>query len=858
MQKLSRHRLLIGSAIAFSLLITLLIALPLVSAHYLEQWLQQQGAANASVEDINFNPFTGKAEISGLSADGGDGSRLQVDLAAVNLRWWPLASQRIYIESIALQGARADIVFDENGSVRVGGLLFAAADKTAEVAEADDGPQFQWGFGSESLELSNIHLTYQDASVETRLDINRLTVGSQFTWQKNQSAGLAMDIAINGAPLRLGGEATPWANSPDFGGNINLSGLQLGGFGRLLEKASPLQNLRGELGLNLDVAGRYTDDGRLALTINGPMTLTDGGLVLNSLDIAQQHISWDGTMALNLPPANGEPMAKVAGKLDLDGLVANESAQQLQAVLDQFQWQGEIEFSPASKEASLPLLSGEMALSASGLRIDHTQARLRLAAFNSLAVKGASLSGINTMQLANLELDQLQLLGSMDDSTAATENRNNQTLTIRQLIGNELRIADQQIHLAELEVHDPTIFLVRNSAGELERIATLQQLRSGATEEESGAAAPPESNTRATGTGVTFTLDKLTVNGDQWLSFQDHSIDPPATFALNQIDMQVDGVSTDAGKPMTIALETGAGVMQLKITGAVALPAPDLFAELEIELKSLDLPPLSPYVPGYDLFRGRFSTESRVTIRDNTLTAENDLLIEKLKITAKQTDSGGGGSSLPVNIALDMLRNNKDEIRLEVPIKGELDDPSFGTGDVIRTASSKALQGAALSYATAALQPFGAIMMVGKVAAKATRPGLQPVAMPPGEATLPAAGLQYLEKIGTLLTDRPGLSLTLCGVVSEADRQAMALTATPATAGSSNTSSSDPGNQPSSTVPATVVISDAELLTLAAARTRVATDYLINQQGITADRLFSCREQIDDSAEAAPRVDITL
>ncbi|MEL0084106.1 MAG: hypothetical protein VW985_13850, partial [Gammaproteobacteria bacterium] len=156
------------------------------------------------------------------------------------------------------------------------------------------------------------------------------------------------------------------------------------------------------------------------------------------------------------------------------------------------------------------------------------------------------------------------------------------------------------------------------------------------------------------------------------------------------------------------------------------------------------------------------------------------------------------------------------------------------------------------------LQPFGAMMMVGKLAAKSARPGFQPISMTPGKSALPPTGEQYLEKIGDLLTDRPGLSLTLCGVVDETDRQAMAQTVTIPSSEKTDQAAPPTTTENAAAPPPAPAISDAQLLELAASRTRIVTRYLTEKQGIAADRLFTCREHIDASQDASPRVDITL
>ena len=500
MRKPSRRQLFIGAGIGAALLVAAIIALPLVGAHYLQEWLRQQGAATATVEDINFNPFTGRAELTGLVANGDSARRLEVDRAVVNLRWWPLASRRLYIEEITLSGARADVVYGDNGEISIGGLLFANANN-AEPTPADENPSSPpWGVGSEALLLENIALTYQDGHVDSQLDINRVTLGSHFSWQQGHRMDLGMDVAINGAPLVIGGEVAPWADSPDFAGNLSLADLQLAGFEPLLAKVSPLQNVRGTLGLDLDFSGRYAADGRLALQISGPLTLSAAGLALDNLALTQQTLNWNGTIALNLPPASGEPMATVKGTLDAGSTAAREAIHPLQATLDRLNWQGSIQVTTADDADAAPVITANMGVTAGGLAVEHTETNIQLAAVDQLTAEALTLSGIDTITLADLTLTQLQLLGTANSTATGDSHSGSQTLAIQQLHGQSLEIANQQIHLAALTIDEPVVSLLRNSTGAFEQITPLQQAFSNRAND-----APATTTDTATDTASTAT-----------------------------------------------------------------------------------------------------------------------------------------------------------------------------------------------------------------------------------------------------------------------------------------------------------------------------------------------------------------
>ena len=89
--------------------IIVLVALPIVTARVASSWLQDNGASNASIENVDINLFTGTMRPMELNASGGDQQRLHIGLAEVDVRWWPLASKRIHVEAVRLSDTQIDV-----------------------------------------------------------------------------------------------------------------------------------------------------------------------------------------------------------------------------------------------------------------------------------------------------------------------------------------------------------------------------------------------------------------------------------------------------------------------------------------------------------------------------------------------------------------------------------------------------------------------------------------------------------------------------------------------------------------------------------------------------------------------------
>src|SRR5690606_36257737 len=72
--------------------------------------------------------------------------------------------------------------------------------------------------------------------------------------------------------------------------------------------------------------------------------------------------------------------------------------------------------------------------------------------------------------------------------------------------------------------------------------------------------------------------------------------------------------------------------------------------------------------------------------------------------------------SMPVETALDLLRDDNGNIRLTIPVRGDLSNPDVGLGDITRQLSRLALQQGALYYLQQSLQPYSTMLSLASYA----------------------------------------------------------------------------------------------------------------------------------------------
>ena len=187
---------------------------------------------------------------------------------------------------------------------------------------------------------------------------------------------------------------------------------------------------------------------------------------------------------------------------------------------------------------------------------------------------------------------------------------------------------------------------------------------------------------------------------------------------------------------------------------------------------------------------------------------------------------------MTLDSALKLLRDKQNDVRLNIPISGDISDPQFSFAKAINRVLARTLQSSALSYLKYALGPYGIGISVAQLAyEQAIKIRLNPILFAPGSDDLDEAALDYLQRVTVIMKEYPAVQVSVCGVATESDRAAISANAS---------------------------IGDSSLLELAQNRRHRIEDHLVKLNGIEAKRMITCEPKIDKTAEAKPRADLEL
>jgi hypothetical protein len=252
-------------------------------------------------------------------------------------------------------------------------------------------------------------------------------------------------------------------------------------------------------------------------------------------------------------------------------------------------------------------------------------------------------------------------------------------------------------------------------------------------------------------------------------TFEDESISPRVQTGLYDLTGTVKGLSSKQMARADVDLSAKIDkVAPMKIAGRINPLSEDAFTDLSIKFDNVDLTTATPYsgkYAGYPIRKGKLFLDLAYKVSQKQLEAENKVAVDQLTFGEK-IDSPDA-TSLPVPLAVALLKDRNGRIDIDLPIRGDLKDPDFKYGKAVWSTLGNLLTKMVAS-------PFA---LMGKLV-----PGggdgeeLQHLTFEPGSTAIAPAEMKKIDALMKGLEERPGLRLEITGTADPArDRQAMAM-----------------------------------------------------------------------------------
>ncbi|HET6515317.1 MAG TPA: DUF748 domain-containing protein [Thermodesulfovibrionales bacterium] len=259
-------------------------------------------------------------------------------------------------------------------------------------------------------------------------------------------------------------------------------------------------------------------------------------------------------------------------------------------------------------------------------------------------------------------------------------------------------------------------------------------------------------------------IEKVTLQGGT-INFSDRFVKRNYSATLLEIGGRISGLSSEESKLADVHLMGKLeGYAPLEITGRINPLREDLYVDLKVDFRDMDLSPITPYSGkyiGYTIQKGKLDLNLQYLIVKKKLDSQNRVFLDQLELGEKVESPDA--TKLPVRLAIALLKNRKGEIRLDIPVSGQTDDPKFSLGRII----IKILINLLVKAATSPFALLGAIFGGGGEE-------LSYLDFDYGSSAINEQGEKKLSNLVKALYDRPALKLEIEGHVdTERDREGL-------------------------------------------------------------------------------------
>ena len=680
------RRLLVATlaALAGTALLGLLVA-PIAVKRMAEKKLGTVLGRQVSAGRVRVNPFTLSLTVDDLRIYEADGRRVFVSAARISgsLEGASLFRHVIVVRRLRVEALRVRVVHDTAETSPLAGFNFS--DIVRRLRAASSSKSTRGSPEAPRVSLADVRvlastLEFVDRPTGGRHEITALDLSVPKLSTLPQDADAFVEPAatfrLDGAAVSIRGRVRPWRRPLEATARVRIARLALKQLGRDFPVTLPFVVDAASLSAECDGSLVRRPGGAWSLRLKGHAALRqvalrgqDEGrwLDVHELDLVVRRVSLEGG-------AKGAGHGALDAEVELGrlGRGAVEGAIGLEPTT------ADLRFHLAKMDLALVAPHAERAL---GARL--TSGELSASGRLRLATSASRRSGSSSV--LELETDgEVTHLASVEART------------------NEPLVSWQSLRVSSLRLStSPPALAVRAVAFDglalrvVRRADRTWSLRAPRGHEPEG---PPRRRR-------SIAIDEVTVRDGQF-SIEDRSVRPPFVATASDILARMSGLSSRPGARARVQLSgTPTGGAAFAISGNVDVLAEDPAADFEASVKGFALPRLSPYLAkyaGYLFDAGSLDLMVDCHLEQGQLRSKNRAVIEGVRLGARVESDRA--TSLPVPLAVTLLKSRGGVIDLDLPLSGSFEDPSFHLGRAI----GKALRNVVLKTVTSPIALVGA------------------------------------------------------------------------------------------------------------------------------------------------------
>lgn len=483
-------------------------------------------------------------------------------------------------------------------------------------------------------------------------------------------------------------------------------------------------------------------------------------------------------------------------------------------------------------------LQVESSLILGAFEIIEEKGNLDLVNFKKLSFNNILMKEMNDISLGQISLENFTFFPGGSNKNKAEDVLKLEQFDIQKIkLLNQNELSIEEINLTgfgvDLEKDKQGKLLVASKIAELQPKEQKKSVKTDKPKEEPGEFA--------------IKINALNVLNSRNISYRDNSLNTPFVVSSKIKEFRLDNIDT-SNKDQTShlllhVLTDKHGIIE--IDGDIKLLSSGNDLNLKGKITGVDLRPISSYLEanlGHRVKSGQLNADLNIkSVKgDFDTVLKLDLKHFELKaLTSQEKEKLDKemGLGMPLDTALNLLRESDNSIQLEIPITGQAEKLEVDPSDIIYTATSKAITSAVINYYT----PFGLVAVAGGLFDLATALRFEPIIFESGKNELLKIDKEGLDKISTLMKERPKLHVTLCGFANKSDMDVLAIELKPNKEKPNETSLQDKDKN--------------KLLNLASKRGEHIKAILIENK-IPADRLILCEPEFDLDAISGVEISI--
>jgi hypothetical protein len=689
---------------------------------------------------------------------------------------------------------------------------------------------------------------------------------------------------VNAPDVKLAEEKINWKGKLQFSSKQKAGEQRIIANGNLAGGPLTINLLQENLNLahaGLDWQGKFDyvrEKASTNINTDGQMGLLDVKMDSPELKLAEEKLTWNGTFQFSSTAETDGQRIIADGTLDGGRLSMNLLDQKLNFEHADLAWKGRWD-SGATND--LNSLSAEGDFRLKDLQIHYPETNVNLLNANGIVFQAIKVKGIDDIRVSDITFDGLDLVAPLNAEKSSSVTKplfSTQKVTIQ----NIQLTKSKDLSITAVKLKDLRASLHRDKEGQLSAISRLETIQtdlfSSGPKKQTAAKqqAKPETVSKKEPTDFGFRIGQLEITGDNLVRFEDESVSPAFSIDLSILEAGFSDLdSRQPQQPASVKLKiSDTEDARISLNGSIQPFAERLSLDWIGKIVSLELAPLSPYViqnTGYSFIRGEMHADLPLKITQNKLKGAIELTLynpEVKSVKAPDPEKEKKGKiqlNMPLDSALKLLRDKQNNVKLNIPIEGDISDPKFSVAGAVNKVLAQTLQTSALSYLKFMLGPYGIGISLAEMAVEhATMIRLNPILFAPGSAELDEAAIDYLQRVGAILKEHPGAQMSVCGVATESDRTALSGSppveagAQPAVSKGDKKDKADKDKTRSQKETAALASTDVALLELAKKRSKRIEDQLVNVHGIAVKRIIGCKSEIDKSADAKPRADLAI